>query len=219
MGIEMRLHLVDSDCLMSLLDIDWKTLVDGMENCRFRSLRPSEDKAMNRAFDIDSEADFLDLADHISGSGSAMKVLRESNGHEALLKLIEFSSPGYWEAWEGRSFLYIENAIGHPVDDVDSMYLESIWDEVREGLSRMNADEYAEKVCEDWMERRKNLGETLDEKQDPRIIPTFEAHDRTARALHHAVNKKGFVQILGREHLEARNWGHGDWNLGNLLDA
>jgi len=219
MGIEMRLHLVDAECLQSILNMDWNVLVDGMENQKFRSLRPPKEKTMNRAFDIDSEANFLDLADNISGTGTVAEVLQKSKGHEALLKLVEFSSTGYWEAWEGRCFLYIENAIGHSVNDVDSMYLEPIWDEVKEGLSRMTADEYAEKVCEDWMDRRKNLGETLDEKQDPRIIPTFEAHDRAARALHHAVNLKGFVKILGREHLEAKNWGHGDWNLGNLLDA
>ena len=28
-----------------------------------------------------------------------------------------------------------------------------------------------------------------------------------------------YVQILGREHLDAKLWGHGDWNLGNLLDS
>ncbi|NCF97275.1 MAG: hypothetical protein GWP21_05085, partial [Euryarchaeota archaeon] len=57
------------------------------------------------------------------------------------------------------------------------------------------------------------------EKKDPRIIPTFEAHDRTSRLLHYAVNKTGYVQILGRDHLESRQWGHGDWNLAYLLDS
>ena len=33
------------------------------------------------------------------------------------------------------------------------------------------------------MERRKELGETMDEKEDPRIVPTFEAHDRLPRPL------------------------------------
>ena len=83
----------------------------------------------------------------------------------------------------------------------------------------MGESEYAEKVCADWMERRKELGETLDEKKDARIIPTFEAHDRNSRLLHYAVNQVQFVQLLGRDHLEARHWGHGDWNLSNLLDS
>jgi hypothetical protein len=83
----------------------------------------------------------------------------------------------------------------------------------------MSESEYSEKVCEDWMQRRTDLGETLDEKKDPRIIPTFEAHDRTSRLLHYVVNKTGYVQLLGRDHLESRQWGHGDWNLAYLLDS
>jgi len=219
MGIEMRLHLVDGEALLNLLEMDWNEFTLGMDSSSLRSSRPPADSRLNRDFDIDCEAEFLDLADQISGQGSVREVLASNNGHDTLLKLVEWMSVGHWEAWEGRCFLYIENAIGHSVNDVDSMYKESVWDEVREGLSRMTADEFSEKVCEDWMERRKILGETLDEKQDPRIIPTFEAHDRAARGLHYAVNQKGFVQILGREHLEAHSWGHGDWNLGNLLDA
>ena len=69
------------------------------------------------------------------------------------------------------------------------------------------------------MNRRKEMGETLDESKDPRIIPTFQAHDRNSRTLHHAVNISGYVQILGREHLDAQLWGHGKWNLGNILDS
>ena len=124
-----------------------------------------------------------------------------------------------WEAWEGRCFLYIENAIGRKLEHVDDMYTLEVWDEIRTNLSQMGESEFAEKVCEDWMNRRKEMGETLDEKKDPRIIPTFEAHDRSSRTLHHAVNIEGYVQILGREHLDAQLWGHGKWNLGNLLNS
>ena len=99
------------------------------------------------------------------------------------------------------------------------MYSYEVWEEVRSSLAQMGESEYSERVCADWMQRRKDLGETLDESKDPRIIPTFEAHDRNSRALHHAVNQKIYIQILGREHLDAKLWGHGDWNLGNLLDS
>ncbi len=174
---------------------------------------------MGRDFDIDCEAEFLDLADNISGDGSTRSVLYENSAYDALLKLVEWSSIGHWEAWEGRCFLYIENAIGRELEHVDDMYTLEVWDELRTNLSQMGESEFAEKVCENWMDRRKEMGETLDEKKDPRIIPTFEAHDRNSRTLHHAVNVKGYVQILGREHLDAQLWGHGDWNLGNLLDS
>lgn len=219
MGIEMRLHLVDGEVLRSILTMDWKQLVSGMESRSLRSIRPPADSKLNRDFDIDCEAEFLDLADEISGDGTTRVVLYENTAYDALLKLIEWSSIGHWEAWEGRCFLYIENAIGRELGHVDDMYSMEVWDELRTNLSKMGESEFAEKVCEDWMNRRKEMGETLDEKKDPRIIPTFEAHDRNSRTLHHAVNVKGYVQILGREHLDAQLWGHGEWNLGNLLDS
>ena len=219
MGIEMRLHLVDGSTLNSILDMDWQQLVSGMESSSLRGLRPTADGKLGRDFDIDCEAEFLDLTDNISGDGSTRSVLYENSAYDALLKLVEWSSIGHWEAWEGRCFLYIENAIGRELEHVDDMYSLEVWDELRTNLSQMGESEFAEKVCEDWMNRRKEMGETLDEKKDPRIIPTFEAHDRNSRTLHHAVNVKGYAQILGREHLDAQLWGHGDWNLENLLDS
>lgn len=75
----------------------------------------------------------------------------------------------------------------------------------------------------DWMERRKALGETLDEALDPKIVPTFEAHTRASKALVHAVNRamneEDLVFVVGREHLEASKWGHGDWNLSAFLQS
>jgi hypothetical protein len=71
------------------------------------------------------------------------------------------------------------------------------------------------------MERRKELGETMDEKEDPRIVPTFEAHDRAAKALVHTMKRwkseDGLVAIVGRDHLEARKWGTFSWNLSTVL--
>ena len=219
MGIEMRLHLIDGEILNSILELDWSELVSKMESSSLRSLRPAADSKLGRDFDIDCEAEFLDLADNISGQGSTREVLSQNSAHDALLKLVEWASIGHWEAWEGRCFLYIENAIGRKLEHVDDMYTLEVWDEIRTNLSQMGESEFAEKVCEDWMNRRKEMGETLDEKKDPRIIPTFEAHDRSSRTLHHAVNIEGYVQILGREHLDAQLWGHGKWNLGNLLNS
>ena len=219
MGIDMRLHLVDGDVLLNVLKMEWSTLISKIEDLSIRKLRPTLDPKLNRDFDIDCEAEFLDLTESISGTGTVQKVLSEHSGHDALLKLIEWSSIGYWEAWEGRCFIYLENAIGRKISNVEEMYYSSVWSELRNSLSSIGESEFAEKVCEDWMQRRKELGETLDEKKDPRIIPTFEAHDRNARLLHYAVNKKQYVQILGRDHLESKDWGHNDWNLGNLLDS
>ncbi|MDP6870276.1 MAG: hypothetical protein QGI21_05845 [Candidatus Poseidoniaceae archaeon] len=219
MGIEMRLHVLDGTTLLSLLSLEWNELISKMNSSELRNLRPEEDKRLIRSFDIDCEADFLDLAESISGNGSTKEVLANNRGYEALLKLVEWCSCGYWEAWEGRCIMYFENALGRSISNVDDMYEDETWAEVCTNLMSMDEVEFSEKVCENWMERRKELGETLDENQDPRIIPTFEAHNRNSRGLHYAVNLSGWVKILGREHLSADKWGHGEWNLETLLHS
>lgn len=215
----MRLHLVDGDVLQDVLNMDWNILLSKIDDLTIRELRPVLDSKLNRDFDIDCEAEFLDLVESFSDKGTVKQVLSENSAHDALLKLVEWASIGYWEAWEGRCFLYLENAIGRDFSNVEEMYSEATWSDLRGALSSMGESEFSEKVCGDWMQRRTDLGETLDEKKDPRIIPTFEAHDRNSRLLHYAVNKVGYVQILGRDHLDSRQWGHGDWNLAIILDS
>ena len=71
------------------------------------------------------------------------------------------------------------------------------------------------------MSRRKELGETLDETEDAKIVPTYEAHDRATRALVYTITlcetSPTLVGVLGREHLKAAQWGHGQWNLRQYL--
>lgn len=215
----MRLHLVDGEVLQGVLKMDWNTLVAKIGDLSIRDLRPSLDSKLNRDFDIDCEAEFLDLVESFDDKGTVKQVLSKNSAYDALLKLVEWASIGYWEAWEGRCFLYLENAIGREFSNVEEMYSAATWSDLRTALSSMSESEFSEKVCEDWMQRRTDLGETLDEKKDPRIIPTFEAHDRNSRLLHYAINKTGYVQILGRDHLDSRQWGHEDWNLAFLLDS
>ena len=92
-----------------------------------------------------------------------------------------------------------------------------------ESLAGIPEEEFSQKVCLDWMDRRKELGETLDEAKDPKIIPTYEAHDRTSRLLVHTISRwnkeDGLTGIVGREHLEANKWGHGEFNIRNILNS
>ena len=219
MGIDMRLHLTDGEVLFNILEMDWNDLISKMNDQSMRPFRPKIDSKLNRIFDIDCEAEFLDLADHITGTGSVRAVLSSNSAYDGLLKLVEWSSVGYWESWEGRCFLYLENGTGKKMSNVEEMYSSSTWLDLRESFSSMGESEFSEKVCADWMQRRKDLGETLDEKKDPKIIPTFEAHDKNSRLLHYVVTQTQYAQILGRDHLDSKLWGHGDWNLGYLLDS
>ena len=111
-------------------------------------------------------------------------------------------------------FLYLENATGAEAEDIHALYTEATWTTVLKRLHGISEDEYAGRVVMDWMDRRKALGETLEEAEDPKIVPTFEAHTRAAKALVHTVNRAAneddLELVVGREHLEAAKWGLGN---------
>ena len=145
------------------------------------------------------------------------------DGSEGLLKLMQWASPGQWESWEARTYLYLDVALGREIANRDDLYSQSTWNAIIQSLAGIPEEEFAQKVCLDWMDRRKKLGETLDETKDPKIIPTYEAHDRTSRLLVYALtrwnNENGLIGIVGREHMDAQKWGHGDFNIRNILNS
>ena len=116
-----------------------------------------------------------------------------------------------------------EYSVFEPAIDIQELYEEQSWEKIRHGLSNMTAKEYSESVVLDWMQRRKDLDESLDEKSDPRILPTMQAHTRLSEGLHHVVQRwnseEDVVGILGREHLSADKWGHGGWGLTSIIKS
>ncbi len=226
MGIETVVLLVDQLCLNSLLKMSWKELYTGMEKGSFRQSRPAGDDKLNRLFDIDCEAEMLDWMDNVevSPDSNVKTALQEiSGGDEGVLKLMQWASPGEWSSWEARTYLYLDVALDREIVNQQDLYSHSTWEDVIEKLSGIPEDEFAQKVCLDWMDRRKALGETLDEKKDPKIIPTYEAHDRTSRLLVHTITKweqeDSIIGIVGREHMDAEKWGHGENNVLKILNS
>ncbi|MDP6333323.1 MAG: hypothetical protein QF479_01660 [Candidatus Poseidoniaceae archaeon] len=226
MGIETIVLLVEQSCLNSLLEITWSQLYRGMEKGDFRDSRPLADIRLNRLFDIDCEAELLDWMDSIECDPEMnvkLSLQHISNGSEGLLKLMQWASPGQWDSWEARTYLYLDVALNREIANRDDLYSHSTWNEIIESLAGMPEEEFAQKVCLDWMDRRKELGETLDETKDAKIIPTYEAHDRTSRLLVYAMtrwnNEEGIIGIVGREHMDAKKWGHGDFNIHHILNS
>jgi hypothetical protein len=218
--------LVHTPTLDHLLSLSWGKLKTGMERASLREHRPSQDPKLTTAFAIDAEANLLDWMDEqtVEGDKGLSSALAElSGGAEGLLHLMEWASPGRGEVWEGRAFLYLETATGEDAEDIEDLYSAATWDITKQRLHGMAAEEFSERVVMDWMERRKALGETLDEALDPKIVPTFEAHSRAAKSLVHtvnrAVNEDDLELIIGREHLEATKWGHDEWNLSAFLQS
>ena len=226
MGIESIVLLVEQSCLNSLLELTWGQLYSGMEKGNFRESRPMADNRLGRLFDIDCEAEILDWMDLVecepeTNVKSSLQNIKD--GSEGLLKLMQWASPGQWESWEARTYLYLDVALGREIANRDDLYSQSTWNEITESLAGIPEEEFAQKVCLDWMDRRKELGETLDETKDPKIIPTYEAHDKTSRLLVYALtrwsNENGLIGIVGREHMDAQKWGHGDFNIRNIMNS
>jgi hypothetical protein len=197
-----------------------------MEKGHFRDSRPDADNRLNRLFDIDCEAELLDWMDSVEceyDMNVKLTLNKITNGSEGLLKLMQWASPGQWESWEARTYLYLDVALNREIANRDDLYSHSTWNDIFESLAGIPEEEFAQKVCLDWMDRRKELGETLDETKDPKIIPTYEAHDRTSRLLVHTItrwkNEDGVVGIVGREHMDAKKWGHGEFNIHNILNS
>ena len=226
MGLEMIGLLVHKPTLFHLLSLSWGELKSSMERATLRDIRPVQDTTLKTQFAIDAEAELLDWMDEqiVSAEAHAGTALANlEGGEDGLLSLMQWASPGRWEVWEGRAFLYIENATGAEADDIHELYTETTWTTVVQRLDGLSEDEFAQRVVMDWMDRRKALGETLEESEDPKIVPTFEAHTRASKALVHTVNRAAneddLVLVIGREHLEAAKWGHGDWNLSTFLQT
>ena len=223
MGIETVLMLVNRKSLDEILDAQWNQVYDLMTNGKLRHLRPEKLPRLNRDFDIDCEAEILDWMETIGQrEGTVKSVLQDlDDGEEGLLQFMQFASPGSWECWEARSYLYLDVALGREIKDRTELYSIGTWETLVSKLGNLPEDEFADQVCIDWMERRKLLGETLDEKEDPKIIPTYEAHARNSRLLVHVItewqNSSENIGIVGREHLDAALWGHGEFNLTNYL--
>ena len=223
MGIETVLLIVNEKSLDEILDTAWNDVYQLMSKAKLRHLRPAKLPRLNRTFDIDCEAEILDWMETVGAmDGSVREVLLEiENGEEGLLQFMQFASPGNWECWEARSYLYLDVALDRKIEDRNDLYSMATWETLVGRLANIPEDEFADKVCIDWMDRRKQLGETLDEKEDPKIIPTYEAHTRKSKLLVHAVtewqNGVDNIGIVGREHLDASQWGHGEVNLSNYL--
>jgi hypothetical protein len=223
MGIDLVAMLVDETSLNSVLDEQWIDVFQGFENKTYRQRRIPSLPLLQRKFDIDIEAEILDWMDLKTMDSSitlrdAFKILED--GTDGLLLLMQWASPGSWEVWEGRCFIYLSVAIHRELEHVDDFYSESTWLEAIERVSGISAAEFSEQVVLDWMGRREELGETIDESQDPKIIPTFEAHTRAAEsfvAMLDALHSDGFGLVVGRDHLESSKWGFGKWNLQSYL--
>jgi len=203
-----------------------------MESRELREERPKADELLERRHDVDVEAEILDWFDscEIIGENSTLHTaseIMEKGGDveviaEGIWLLAEWASRGTWRCMEGRGFLYLEPYIGGELEGVDELYSYSTWLVVLSTLQGMTQDEYAEAVVLDWMARREELGETLDQKQDPLILSTMQSHQRLAKALHRMsrmIDQERLTLLSRREWSSYLIAGFGGFNIGTLLSS
>ena len=187
---------------------------------------------LDRRHDVDVEAEILDWMDSCGIVGDKPTLLTASekmtDGQdveavaEGIWLLAEWSSKGTWRCMEGRGFLYLEPYIEHKMAGVSELYLETTWTSTESTLQTMTSDEYTESVVLDWMTRREDLGDTLDQNQDPRILSTMQSHQRLAKSLHMVamlINQDEYILLTRRDWSSFLTAGFGGFNIGVLLSS
>ncbi len=197
--VDVILRLIDSNALNRLRSMSIEQLVLAFESGRLGDERPAGDPRFHRSFSVDIEGDFLEWADKSNGQIDAT----------ASLILCDWSSVAEWRCWDGRLFLYVEPILGESFDDADAFLNADIWTRLTTELSTKDRHSYSESVILDWMQRREQLGDTLNPDEDPRILPTMESHKSLTESLFDFIElsqEGGLNLLIGREYLEPEEW-------------
>ena len=197
--VDVILRLIDSNALNRLRSMSIEQLVLAFESGRLGDERPAGDPRFHRSFSVDIEGDFLEWADKSNGQIDAT----------ASLILCDWSSVAEWRCWDGRLFLYVEPILEDSFEDADAFLNSNIWTRLTAELSSKDRQSYSESVILDWMQRREQLGDTLNPDEDPRILPTMESHKSLTESLFDFIElsqEGGLNLLIGREYLEPEEW-------------
>ena len=223
--------VVDNDYWLSLLNMSATDMHKQMQDKSARKDRPEMADFVDRRFDVDVEAEILDwieehniLHEQDSVLLTASKRMADGSDIEGIASgiwlLAEWASLGTWRCMEGRGFLYLEPYIGESMNQVGQLYEQKTWDAAISSITSLSKQQYSEAVVVDWMGRREQLGETLNEKNDPRILSTMQSHQRHAESLHglaELLTEGETVLLTRRDWSSYLNAGFGGFNIRRLL--
>ena len=197
--VDVILRLIDSNALNRLRSMSIEQLVLAFESERLGDERPAGDPRFHRSFSVDIEGDFLEWADKSNGQIDAT----------ASLILCDWSSVAEWRCWDGRLFLYIEPILDETFEDTEEFLRLDVWDRLATSLSTKDRQSYSESVIIDWMQRREQLGDTLNPDEDPRILPTMESHKSLTESLFDFMElyqEEGLNLLIGQDYLDPEEW-------------
>jgi len=234
-SVDLVARLVETEVFSNLATMQIGQLHSGLADGSIRAIRPKPVNFLERIFDIDAEAEFLDWADSNLKENPSVALLEtlkiqvssgeldKSAAADGLRLLSELASPGSFRCWEGRMMLYLDVMLSREIEDVDDLYSDKTWAEAATVSENWDPVTYSEAVVHEWMKQREDLGQTMDSGEDSRILPTMEAHqnfsERLIRTLHAARENPQQFLLVGRDWTDSSNWGHGEWNLGHLIEA
>ena len=222
---DVMLLLVDREAFDRLCSMPLEQLLDGMQGQALRDSRPEADPRFHRGFDADLEGDVLEWSDETEGAEPAVSLSEQPIDSESAcglaLALARWCSIGEWRCWEARLYLYIEPLLDRSLSAEEFLRPE-VWAEFSEALANTDRVSYSESVVLDWMSRRQELGETMEPSEDPRILPTMEAHRSASESLHTFLDRarlEGLSLLIGREYLEPGRWNLDSESLHSALGA
>ena len=218
------LQLVDREAFRNFQSMPLGDLLAGMDSQSLRELRPRADLRFHRPFDVDLEGDILEWFDtnqEVDQSETLTNQnLDEDSVSDLALNLAHWCTLVEWRCWEARLFLYVEPQLDREISAAEFLSY-SMWSELSNSLASSDRVSYSESVVLDWMSRRKDLGETMEPSEDPRILPTMEAHRSSSDSLFTFLERQreeGHSMLIGREYLEPTSWTLDSISMAGLME-
>ena len=223
---DVILNLVNHSNFKKLVSMPLQDFFEKVEDGSLRDYRPELDNRFHREFDVDLEGDMMEWSDKNSDINLSKTILsqsiKDSNIAELTILMAKWCSFSEWRCWDARLFLYIEPLLEYNISNTNEFLNFSLWKDFISSLSKTDKKSYSESVVLDWMNRREQLGETMEPSEDPRILPTMGSHSSASELLHIFLNNldsKNISLLIGREYLEYELWSlNGDplYDLGEI---
>ena len=220
---DVILNLVNHSNFEKLVSMTLQDFFEKVEDGSLRDYRPELDNRFHREFDVDLEGDIMEWSDKNSDIILSKTILsqsiKDSNIAELTILMAKWCSFSEWRCWDARLFLYIEPLLEYNISNTNDFLKFSLWKDFISSLSKTDKKSYSESVVLDWMNRREQLGETMEPSEDPRILPTMGSHSSASELLYIFLNNldsKNISLLIGREYLEYELWSLNDYSLYDL---
>jgi hypothetical protein len=210
---DVILNLVNHSNFKKLVSMPLQDFFEKVEDGSLRNYRPELHDRFHREFDVDLEGDIMEWLDKNSDLILSKTILsqsiKDSNIAELTILIAKWCSFSEWRCWDARLFLYVEPLLEYNISNTNEFLKFSLWKDFISSLSQTDKKSYSESVVLDWMNRREQLGETMEPSEDPRILPTMSSHSSASELLHIFLNNldsKNISLLIGREYLEYELW-------------